>query len=293
MNHLLSSISSAAIVLGTLAAQKPEEGTIKAPHAEVALVSLQSLANETIVQRQPLADAPGTASLQPFARVRDVRFAPDGRLVAWIVESAKQAPGEEPIQRELPAELAHWDAASRRWLTIDPNLTFAGLVAVSKPKSEAEPAANVRRRSLLASKLMLATAVTTAAAPAIESVPPTTTAPSTTSAATFWLAPAHQTLAFAVVQHGTNHVPLPCSLLDLTKNGDRVEFRIVANPAMLAKAPLCKDAGELPSAELRQRCYAHFGLPLPIWDGAPRDPGSGKDRDKTPDGDKRDDRRER
>src|SRR6185503_4450626 len=123
-----------ALVLASVAAQTPGGAGEPAPRSEIALQSLQSLTTETVFQRQPLAatqeperDGGGTAAYQPFARIRDAQFTRDGRLVELHVETAGAADGQPPLRRVLPAKAVRWDEASKRWLTVEPNLAFAAL----------------------------------------------------------------------------------------------------------------------------------------------------------------------
>jgi hypothetical protein len=270
-----------ALVLASVAAQTPGGAGEPAPRSEIALQSLQSLTIETVFQRQPLAatqepekDAGGTAAYQPFARIRDAQFTRDGRLVELHVETAGAADGQPPLRRVLPAKAVRWDEASKRWLTVEPNLAFAGLDEVSKPSKEA---AVRKENQLLASELMLATAGVSGHAD--EAAVEASEAKTKKTAPVLWFVPAEQTIAFAVMPHGSKLVPLPWSLVQIKEQGGRLQLLIDTNAARLDDAPTCKDASQQPSAELRQRCYQHYGVPAPKWE---RKLDSEKDRKDPP-----------
>ena len=270
-----------ALVLASVAAQTPGGAGEPAPRSEIALQSLQSLTIETVFQRQPLAatqepekDGGGTAAYQPFARIRDAQFTRDGRLVELHVETAGAADGQPPLRRVLPAKAVRWDEASKRWLTVEPNLAFAGLDEVGKPSKE--PAVR-KENQLLASELMLATAG--GSGHADEAAVEASEAKTKKQAPVLWFVPAEQTIAFAVMPHGSKLVPLPWSLVQIKEQGGRLQLLIDTNAARLDDAPTCKDASQQPSAELRQRCYQHYGVPAPKWE---RKLDSEKDRKDPP-----------
>ena len=279
--NLPSRFFPVALVLASVAAQTPGGAGEPAPRSEIALQSLQSLTIETVFQRQPLAatqepekDGGGTAAYQPFARIRDAQFTRDGRLVELHVETAGAADGQPPLRRVLPAKAVRWDEASKRWLTVEPNLAFAGLDEVSKPSKE--PAVR-KENQLLASELMLATAG--GSGHADEAAVEASEARTKKQAPVLWFVPAEQTIAFAVMPHGSKLVPLPWSLVQIKEQGGRLQLLIDTNAARLDDAPTCKDASQQPSAELRQRCYQHYGVPAPKWE---RKLDSEKDRKDPP-----------
>ena len=279
--NLPSRFFPVALVLASVAAQTPGGAGEPAPRSEIALQSLQSLTIETVFQRQPLAatqepekDGGGTAAYQPFARIRDAQFTRDGRLVELHVETAGAADGQPPLRRVLPAKAVRWDEASKRWLTVEPNLAFAGLDEVSKPSKE--PAVR-KENQLLASELMLATAG--GSGHADEAAVEASEAKTKKQAPVLWFVPAEQTIAFAVMPHGSKLVPLPWSLVQIKEQGGRLQLLIDTNAARLDDAPTCKDASQQPSAELRQRCYQHYGVPAPKWE---RKLDSEKDRKDPP-----------
>ena len=270
-----------ALVLASVAAQTPGGAGEPAPRSEIALQSLQSLTIETVFQRQPLAatqepekDGGGTAAYQPFARIRDAQFTRDGRLVELHVETAGAADGQPPLRRVLPAKAVRWDEASKRWLTVEPTLAFAGLDEVSKPSKE--PAVR-KENQLLASELMLASPGVSGNAG--EAAVEASEARTKKQAPVLWFVPAEQTIAFAVMPHGSKLVPLPWSLVQIKEQGGRLQLLIDTNAARLDDAPTCKDASQQPSAELRQRCYQHYGVPAPKWE---RKLDSEKDRKDPP-----------
>jgi hypothetical protein len=257
-----------ALVLASVAAQTPGGAGEPAPRSEIALQSLQSLTIETVFQRQPLAatqepekDGGGTAAYQPFARIRDAQFTRDGRLVELHVETAGAADGQPPLRRVLPAKAVRWDEASKRWLTVEPNLAFAGLDEVGKPSKE--PAVR-KENQLLASELMLASPGVSGNAD--EAAVEASEAKTKKTAPVLWFVPAEQTIAFAVMPHGSKLVPVPWALVQIKEQGGRLQLLIDTNAARLDDAPTCKDASQQPSAELRQRCYQHYGVPAPKWE---------------------------
>ena len=257
-----------ALVLASVAAQTPGGAGEPAPRSEIALQSLQSLTIETVFQRQPLAatqeperDSGGTAAYQPFARIRDAQFTRDGRLVELHVETAGAADGQPPLRRVMPAKAVRWDEASKRWLTVEPNLAFAGLDEVGKPSKE--PAVR-KENQLLASELMLASPGVSGHAD--EAAVEASEAKTKKQAPVLWFVPAEQAIAFAVMPHGSKLVPLPWSLVQIKEQGGRLQLLIDTNAARLDDAPTCKDASQQPSAELRQRCYQHYGVPAPKWE---------------------------
>jgi hypothetical protein len=270
-----------ALVLASVAAQTPGGAGEPAPRSEIALQSLQSLTTETVFQRQPLAatqeperDGGGTAAYQPFARIRDAQFTRDGRLVELHVENAGAADGQPPLRRVLPAKAVRWDEASKRWLTVEPNLAFAGLDEVGKPSKE--PAVR-KENQLLASERMLASPGVSGHAD--EAAVEASEAKTKKQAPVLWFVPAEQAIAFAVMPHGSKLVPLPWSLVQIKEQGGRLQLLIDTNAARLDDAPTCKDASQQPSAELRQRCYQHYGVPAPKWE---RKLDSEKDRKDPP-----------
>ena len=273
-----------ALVLASVAAQTPGGAGEPAPRSEIALQSLQSLTTETVFQRQPLAatqeperDGGGTAAYQPFARIRDAQFTRDGRLVELHVENAGAADGQPPLRRVLPAKAVRWDEASKRWLTVEPNLAFAGLDEVGKPSKE--PAVR-KENQLLASELMRATAGGPASGRASEpAAADASEAKTKKQAPVLWFVPAEQAIAFAVMPHGSKLVPLPWSLVQIKEHGESQQLLIDTDPARLDDAPTCKDASQQPSTELRQRCYQHYGVPAPQWE---RKLDSEKDRKDPP-----------
>jgi len=255
---------------GILAAQQPTDP--RAPAVpDVQLLPLQSLANDTVHHRQPTASGAtpqgGPVAFVPFAKIRDARFAPDGRLAALLVEPAAETTGEPPARRELLARQVQWDTLNKRWITTDPNLKFAELGEAGVP-APTPAGANTRPagRMLLASELVQSTIVTDPA-PA-----PTKTddAPaSTTPAPVFWIVPSQQTLALAVIEQDKRHVPLPWSLLRLSDERGKVAFRIGADTARLREAPHGENTNDPPNAELRHRVYRHFGITPPSWEPLP------------------------
>ena len=268
--NLASRFLPTALVLASVATQTPGGAGEPAPRAEIALQSLQSLTIETVFQRQPLTATPdpekngGTAAFQPFARILDARFARDGRLVEFHVENAGAADGQSPQRRVLPAKAVRWDQASKRWLTVEPNLAFAGLDEVDKATTE--PAVR-KENQVLASELMLASPGGLASARANEpGAADASEAKARRTAPVLWFLPAEQAIAFAVMSHGSKLVPLPWSLVQIKEQSGGLQLLIDTDPARLDDAPICKDASQQPSAELRQRCYQHYGVPAPKWE---------------------------
>jgi len=306
----------AVLVIAGAAAQAPGSPAAPPTRHECSMQSLQALTSETIYQRQPLSSTPdgkgasasGTVSDQRFARIRDARFERTGRLVEMIVEMPDDAANSNAVRRVLPAEAATWDDATKRWITTEANLKFAELAEVPKldklepaadpktadPKSPADPNKGKKGQTILASELLLASVKIPAMQQVVAADPagePSLTkakaveasAPKESKApAILWFAPSERMLSFAVVPHGTRHVPLPWSLLRVANQAGELQLTTDSNPARLADAPLCKDAMEQPSQDLRQRCYEHYGVPCPKWDrpageGEPQDPLTRRD----------------
>ena len=133
----------------------------------------------------------------------------------------------------LPAKAVRWDEASKRWLTVEPNLAFAGLDEVSKPSKE--PAVR-KENQLLASELMLATASGLVSGRADEAAVEASEAKAKKQAPVLWFVPAEQTIAFAVMPHSSKLVPLPWSLVQIKEQGGRLQLLIDTNAARLDDA---------------------------------------------------------
>jgi hypothetical protein len=285
------------LVAGVLA-QAPGEPRASTP-PDTALQSLQLLTAESVYTRQPLAASPqnpptpapapapasgtqnpappqGTTADLPFAAIRDAEFDGDGRLLALIVAHVPKSGAADPTLRLLPAKSVRWDPASKRWLTVEPTLVWAELPEVSAPrKPEKAPVAAIERRKHLASELLAATfgqAPTPAPAePAVE----VSTKP-TKARITWWLAPEHQQLAFAVVPYGDKSLPIPFALVRTNGSGDAVTVRVESAAGMLDHAPVTGSANEPPASAVRHRCYEYFGAAAPKWERPPEPPRDGK-----------------
>ncbi len=244
--------------------QEPQKPQQPAMRAEPTLVPLASLAGAVVHHAQATAGEGGTRAFTPFAVVRDATFAPDGRLVALLVESA-DTNDKQGERRELPAKALLWDATTQRWCTDDPNLTFASLTAPANPAPIAEAAAKPAVRTILASDLAHATCKTAAkgAAPATGDAPATNAAK---AAPVLWFAPAQRTLVFAAIENDGKRVLLPWAALKVGDGKDGCELQIDAVAARLADAPVCTKPDEPPPAALRRRSYEHFGVPIPKWE---------------------------
>lgn len=300
MKTILSAITLTAVSVCSVAApsQSPagkspaadgQEPTPASAQPTVVLQSLQLLNTATIHRLQPLAAhgdggvrSSGTASIEPFAQVRDASFEPSGRLIALHVEPLDAAPGQTPTRRLLPAKYVRWDEASKRWFTSDGNLLLAELAEVPARAPTADPASNQKSdRPLLASALLQASWGGQAAGAAertAEAAPAKTAAP----AAILWFHPTELSLAFAVVPHGTRFLPLPWPLLRVMDRGATLQLLVDASPARLEDSPTCKDAHEPPNANTRRRCYVHHGLPVPSWDRPATDAAEASANPKQP-----------
>lgn len=261
-----------------LLAQQPTDQQPTDPRpaaaADVLLMPLQSLANDTIYHRQPTAGGVlpqgGPAAFVPFAKIRDAKFSPDGRLVALLVESATETKGETPTRRELLARHVQWDTLNKRWITTDPNLKFAELGEAGKPTPMPSNATAPKDRTLLASEIVQSTIVVDRPTPQPtkdEKAAPNAPVP------VFWLVPSQQVLAFAVIEQEKHHVPLPWSLLRLADAYGKTAFTVDGDATRLRDAPHGDVTHEPPTAELRQRVYRHFAIAPPAWETpAPIDP---------------------
>jgi hypothetical protein len=297
--HPLPFCLPAVLVIAGAAAQAPGNATAQPARHECSMQSLQALTSETIYQRQPLSPSPegrgasasGTVADQRFARIRDARFERSGRLVEMIVEMPDEATNPHAVRRVLPAEAATWDDATKRWITTDTNLKFAELTEVPKaelatdPKST-DPNKGKKGQTVLASELLLASvkmapvqqvvAADPAGEPAAKKADDASATKEGKSTAIVWFVPSERMLSFAVVQHGTRHLPLPWSLLRVANQAGELQLTTDSNPARFTDAPNCKDAMEQPARDLRQRCYEHYGVPCPKWD---RPAGEGEPQD--------------
>ena len=269
----LAAAPAPALAHSSLPQQQPEVQT-PAPRPETVLVPLQSLANDVVHQRHPTAGGDGgPAAYLPFAKIRDARFSADGRLVALLVDPAKETSGEPPARRELAAKQVQWDTAGKRWITVDANLKFPELGEIPKanPVPVGESAKPPASKTLLASEIVQATVAAVpapgATTPLTKDGQPATEAP----AALFWLVPTQQTLAFAVIEQQGRHVPVPWSLLKVADDRGRIAFRVEADNTRLSQAPASDAMNEQPSADLRQRAYRHFNVAPPSWENPPGD----------------------
>lgn len=270
----------------------PKSQSPATPRIEADLQSLQLLCNATVYHLQPLganigesANASGTAAAQPFVRVRDASFERDGRLRMLLVEPDSAPAGEPVARRQLPAKNLRWDETTKRWFTTDANLKFAELQEEPKAgplqaASTADPALlrtkDPDHHPLLASALMQATAggLATSGTPegTVEATSPKTAPP----AAVTWFHPTEQRLAFVVIPDGSRYLPLPWPLVRVMDRSTELQLLIDASPARVENGPTAKNALEQPTAALRQRCYAHYGLPVPKWDRAEPDAAGAK-----------------
>jgi hypothetical protein len=306
------------LLLGLAAAQAPSDSPRLTP-ADTALVLLQQLPGDTVYARQPLQSPPtpapapspvpapapapappgsttappaappqGSAADRPFAVVRDAQIGADGRVLAFVVE-APQVAGRDAAVRLLPAKSVQWDAATKRWLTVQPTLQFAEL-AVHEPGKPAKVQAPLPGRVVLASELLAAT-WTAAPPPApadggARAVDASATKHPAPPRVVWWLAPAHQQVAFAVVPHGEGFLPVPWSAVRTTGAGAQVEARLDNQALASDTAPRLASANDPPPADVRRRCYEHYGAPTPRWDRADEPAkvgdvpptGSGRDR---------------
>ncbi len=320
MTRTASTVAPALLLAAAIAAQAPETQPAETPRAAAAadteLVSLHVLTGDTVYSRQPLQSPPtpapapapapappmpasdpqpqppqgqGTVADRPFAVVRDAQFAPDGRLVALLVDAP--AGGErDAAPRLLPAKSVQWDAATRRWLTAQPTLQLAELTAHDPGKGTKSPAATLAGRIVLASELLTATWVAPRSGDAPAAVEASASKESAANDAAprivWWFAPAHQQLAFAVVSHGGKFVPIPWSAVRTSSSAGKLEAKL-DNPASASDlAPNLASAAEAPAADVRRRCYEHYGAPTPPWDRA-GEPTKGKTDAPTGRGDRR------
>lgn len=265
---------SATIVCALPAAA--QETRRSSPQEDVALVSLRSLAEATVFQRQPAGDS-GTAAFVPFASIRDVTFAPDGRMLALVLEAPEKA-NKTPERRDLPAASLVWDAPTKRWCTDDPNLSFEALAPTIDAAPLAESTARTTERTLRASALIDAAYRSRAEDSPVPASAGTPKAP----AATLWLAPSQRSLVFVTLEHDGKHVPVPWAALELGDARDKVVFRLDSIAPRLADAPACDRPGEPPTAELRRRAYDHFRIPTPKWEASTEPGATGKDRGGKP-----------
>ncbi|MFY9344728.1 MAG: hypothetical protein WAT39_19710, partial [Planctomycetota bacterium] len=214
-----------------------------------------------------------------FAAIQDAGFDADGRLVSLVVAATGDAAKNDRTRRVLPAKAVKWDPGSRRWLTTEVTMTWAELTEFAPPASKKQPAA-AAGPVRWASELFAATIAppnSKIAEPAIEA----SHGKDKPKPCVFWLAPEQQMLAFAVVPHGDKCLPIPWALVRSERAGDKLMLRVDANAAQLDDAPSCASATEPPSAELRQRCYSHFGAAVPKWDRTHDKADKDKSKDKS------------
>ncbi len=225
--------------------------------------------------RRPGATGEGTAGVRLWAIVRDARFHREGHLVALLVEPPVVDPRSASVVRVLPAAAVRWDEARSQWVLAQANLQIVELEAATRglPGATAEkaPAATA---VLLASQLVTARFD----AGSIGVTPPPVGSERLVSAEhrvpTVWFAPALQRLAVVVVpvsvprgeDVSARYVPLPWSLVRVTAASDGLQLSLPASVATLVAAPSCADAAERPTASVRKRSYAYFGVAPPAWD---------------------------
>ncbi len=258
--------AAALLALPTARAQEPHEPPKPqqpATRPEVTLVPLATLAGAVVHHAEATAGEGGTRAFTPFAVVRDATFAPDGRLLALLVESA-DTQDKQGERRELPAKALLWDATAQRWCTDDPNLRFASLTAPADPAPIAEGAAKPAARAILASDLARATCKP-ARGPAATASDATATNVAK-AAPVLWFAPAQRALVFAAIENDGKRVLLPWGALKVGEGKEGCELSLDAAAARLADAPVCTKPDEPPPAALRRRSYEHFAVPIPKWE---------------------------
>lgn len=280
----------AALLLSSAFAQTPGDPSRPAAPPEIHLQSLQLLTTESVYSRQPLAaERPkatgsgdvGTAAESVFAAIRDAEFDAEGRLLSLIVEAPTNAAANpDKTRRVLPATSVQWDGNTKRWLTADAQLAWASLGEFAPAAGKKQPASTTMPPRL-ASELLGAVMATTPAK-AAEAAVEASQRKGNPPRIVWWLSPAHQQLAFAVVPHGNKHLPIPWSLLRTKTEGGALTVHLEAPPSVVAAAPTCTAAEEPPTAAVRQECYRHFGANVPKWDRA-HDRGD-KEKDRNKDG---------
>ena len=271
--------------LSATMAQQPGAG--EAAPAAVFLQSLQLLTTESVYTRQPTS-GDGSAADLAFAAIRDASFAPDGRLLEFVLEPPLGTPAGDAKRRLLPAKSVRWHAESKRWLLFEPALRWAELAEVTPDKAtpaDKEPVTSERPQARLATELLGAVPM---------AAPPDTARKALEASAqqpgalrlVWWFGPAQQQLAAAVVPHDGKHLVVPWAALRTHRGGEALSVRIDAPAAKLGEAPLSPTPDAAPDTALRQRSYQHFQTPVPAWDRPPTDtPDKDKAKDKgRPDG---------
>lgn len=293
-------------------ASPPAGASQHAATAESTLLALHSLATQGVFALQPLQGGggppgergepkdrgrsqEGSSATRRFATIRDARFDAGGQLLCLLVVSGSTGDaGGVDVVRELPAADVRWDEGRRQWLLVDPNLRFAGLLAsgsapVGEPPAKAPPAT-----ALLASQILQATCdpQTTVAAPKSSAPPPEAPAPkaagrsvdpapSPPAVAVVWMAGVAKRLVVVQLPYpdpqpggeptGT-HVVVPWSLVHVAITGNTARLRVTAATATMRGAPRGSPT-EAPTRALRDRCYLHYGMTPPEWEGASAAPG--------------------
>jgi hypothetical protein len=288
MKNLILSVVPPMLLLAAASAQEPS-GASRQPAnvnpsaaGDTELQSLQTLVTETVYVRQPSSANPGgaanagSAADVAFARIRDAEFGPDGRLASLIVDNPPNAKGGDKVSHVLSASSVRFDAATRRWLTVETTLQLAELPAYEGMKDKKTPVANPKGRPVLASELLRSEASTEPAKAGGVAEASGKKAPA--ARIVWWFAPGAQQVAVAVVPMDGKHLLVPFAALRID-GGEMPRVRIEST-AGTDGAPACANADELPSKALRQQCYAHYGVTPPAWEKDADTKGKPKDKEK-------------
>lgn len=293
MKNAILSVVPPMLLLAAASAQEPSGVSRQPATNEIELQSLQALVTETVFVRQPSSTNPGgnasagSAADVAFARIRDAEFGPDGRLASLIVDAPPNTKGADTKSHTLSASSVRWDAATRRWLTVETTLQLAELPAYDAMKDKKLPAANPKQRPALASELLRGEYGDAAKAGGVAEATAKKAPP---ERIVWWFSPAAQQVAVAVVPVDGKHLLVPFAALRV-EGGEMPRVRIEST-AGTDGAPACTNGDELPSKALRQQSYAHFGVTPPVWEreadlkAKPKDKDA-KDKDikdKTPGG---------
>ena len=147
---------------------------------------------------------------------------------------------------------------------------LAALLAVAAVPSVRAEAVDPAKLSACMLEKATADAVKVAAAEAGKDARPLTAA-----ASVIWFSPHAEQLVCLLspisAPSGPNagsllYVALPWSLVGVHSAGDGCQLRPKPDRELLAAGPCVADPAVAPTADLRRRAYAHFGLATPSWE---------------------------
>jgi len=200
---------------------------------------------------------------RPVARIRDLMIDADGKVTALLLAlPTDSGVGAEP--RTLTVRNVRWEPELRVLVT---DLTESALGGLSRYDAHAEGTATAPTRpAFLASNLSLATVYCGADRKSLAN-----------QAVALWMAPSALRLAFATVAAAPDdHADttrcgpflVPAAAIRLESVGGNAVLELAADRQRIDSAPKITDAITEPDANVRQRCYEHFGVTRPTWEDA-------------------------